>query len=69
MDRIKWEILEDGTISVTTDAVSKQNHHSADELLDQLQDAVGGEATRKSRRAAGKAHLHQHGENGLHSHQ
>jgi hypothetical protein len=48
-DIIKWEILEDGTVSVTTDGVSGTNHFSADELLDQLGEALGGKVTRVKR--------------------
>jgi len=58
---IQWEILEDGTISITTDDLAGPNHHSADELLKQLSKAVGGTTTIKRRN---KFHVHE----GTHSH-
>jgi len=42
MDIINWEILEDGTISLKTPVISKENHVSADELLSQLAENMGG---------------------------
>ena len=45
MDIINWEILEDGTISLKTPGISKENHVSADELLDQLAENMGGAVT------------------------
>jgi hypothetical protein len=30
MDKIKWEVLEDGTITIETEGVSGQNHQSAE---------------------------------------
>jgi hypothetical protein len=41
-DKINWKIEEDGTITLTTDAVSGQNHVSADALLKALAEATGG---------------------------
>jgi hypothetical protein len=55
-DTIHYEILEDGTISITTDAISGQNHQSADELLESLADLLGGEVKIDKR----KGHVHQH---------
>lgn len=60
MDRIKFEILDDGTLSIQTDAISKQNHMSADELLDGLTDVLGGDRTVTPRRAIQHHHLHTH---------
>jgi len=45
MDIINWEILADGTISLKTPGISKENHISADELLDQLAENMGGAVT------------------------
>ena len=42
MDRMQIEILEDGTVSIQTSDISQKNHVSADELLDLIEDAVGG---------------------------
>ena len=55
-DAIKWEILEDGTVSVETDANSGTNHLTADELLDSLADMLGGPVEIKER----KGHIHKH---------
>ena len=66
-DTIQWEILEDGTVSVTTDTISGQNHLSADELLDQLGDMLGGEVKRKKRKGHVHAgHGHKHGQTHTH---
>ncbi len=48
-DKIQYEILEDGTISIVTDEVSGVNHRSADELLKELFETVGGEVTSRKR--------------------
>ena len=66
-DTIKWEVLEDGTVSITTDAVSGTNHKSADELLASLADLLGGETETKQRRGHVHRHRHQHGGH-LHRH-
>ena len=42
MDKIQIEILDDGTVSIQTSDISQKNHLSADELLDLIEDAVGG---------------------------
>ena len=48
-DSIRIEILEDGTISVTTDKVSGTNHMSADKLLKSIFDLAGGEVKSRKR--------------------
>jgi hypothetical protein len=48
-DNIHFEILEDGTISVTTDGISGTNHLSADKLLAQLGELMGGAVSIKKR--------------------
>jgi len=55
-DTIKWEILEDGTVSITTDGISGTNHVSADELLESLGDMLGGDVKIEER----KGHIHKH---------
>lgn len=42
-DTIQGEILEDGTIKFTTSEISEENHLSADEFLDMIEDMAGGE--------------------------
>jgi hypothetical protein len=69
-DAIEFEILQDGTISIKTDQISGTNHVSADKLLRELFDMVGGEVkTRKrTRLEVGHAiHEHSHGEH-THTH-
>jgi hypothetical protein len=56
MDRIKWQIEEDGTITVTTDGVSGENHLSADQLLDEIERLSGNRRETKAR----KKHVHRH---------
>ena len=65
-DQIQFEILADGTISVTTDQVSGQNHVSADQLLKQLDEVCGGPVTIK-KRPKGHTHTH-HGHQHHHHH-
>ena len=43
MDVMKVEILDDGQVKVQTSDISAKNHMSADELLDAIEDYVGGE--------------------------
>ena len=51
-DRIKIEILEDGTIKVTTDPISGPNHVNAEGFLRQMASLAGGE-TKRARRLTG----------------
>lgn len=46
MDQINVEILEDGTVSVSTDSISDAAHFSADQLLDEIANLVGGPTTK-----------------------
>lgn len=66
-DTIAWEILEDGTLSVKTDAVSPANHFSADELLKELEDVCGG-VRRTEKRKEHKGHVHIHRGQVIHHH-
>jgi hypothetical protein len=63
-DKIKFEILEDGTLSVETDAISGQNHMSADEFLKTVEKLVGGTSTTKHKDGHS---THRHG-NTVHTH-
>jgi len=54
-DTIKVEILADGTVSFKTDKVSDTNHASADELLNEIQEMLGGEV-----KIEGVKDKHQH---------
>jgi hypothetical protein len=62
---IQYEILEDGTISIQTDDLAGPNHRSADELLKELGELLGGEITIKKRN---KFHVHTDLSGSLHSH-
>lgn len=65
-DIIKIEVLEDGTISVTTDKISGTNHVSAEEFLNEVEKLAGG--TRETQKRKSKfAHVHSHG-GVVHSH-
>lgn len=63
-DTINIEILEDGTMKMSTDKISAANHGGAEMLIREMVKAAGGKETRI--RKAG-AHYHEH--NGVfHSH-
>lgn len=65
-DQIKITVLEDGTISIDTGAISGANHASADQFLNEIAKLAGGtrETTKKKEKTM---HVHNHG--GLvHSH-
>lgn len=66
-DTIKFEILEDGTISLTTDQVSGPNHVSADQLLRELAELVGGEV-KISKRNKFHVHANLHDHNAMKAH-
>jgi hypothetical protein len=57
IDRFKIEILEDGTIKTTTDAVSAANHDNAEQFLRAMAHLAGGE-TKRERRTDVKPHHH-----------
>ncbi len=70
-DSIQFEVLTDGTISVTTDQISGTNHVSADRLLKQLFELAGGTVTARKRTRLEVAHnleavLHEHVHDGHH---
>jgi hypothetical protein len=65
-DKIEIEILEDGTIKVSTDSISPANHLSADQFLKEIERLAGGKVTKQKNRHAGQ-HSHRHG-NVEHSH-
>ena len=58
-DQMKIEILEDGTISVSTDKISGTNHVSADEFLKEVAKLAGG--TRTTEKKKNHFHTHEHG--------
>ena len=56
-DALAIEILDDGTIKISTDSISPANHLSADNFLKFISELVGGETTKTKNR---HAHTHQH---------
>ncbi len=52
-DVMTVEILEDGSIKITTGSVSGGNHRSADELLEVMGELMGGKVT-EEREARGR---------------
>jgi len=61
VDKINWKIEEDGTITITTDGVSGENHMSADELLDEIESLAGNERQTKERKKhVHRTHAHSH---------
>ena len=56
-DNIICDILEDGTISISTESISDENHAAADQALDAINELMGGEVVRtKNRKAIQKMH-------------
>jgi len=67
MDQVKIEILADGTIKSTTDAVSPENHANAEAFLKMLAQLTGGESKRAARGDA-PVHTHTHVAGQEHTH-
>lgn len=61
-DTLKIEILEDGTIKTTTDAVSGANHANAEQFLAYIAKLTGGETSRTKRGDVQSHHHHHHGD-------
>jgi hypothetical protein len=63
MDIMKVEILEDGVVSVTTTDFKDSNHMSADQLLDEVHELLGGdrkiEANEQPKKKS-RLHVHKH---------
>jgi hypothetical protein len=60
-DIIDIEILEDGSLRISTDAISAGNHRQADDLLKALSQLMGGKTTIKQK--SGHRHTHTHSHN------
>ena len=58
-DNLSIEILEDGTIKSTSDAVSSPNHSNAEQFLKYMATLAGGETTSERRKDV-QAHTHTH---------
>lgn len=63
-DKIEVEILDDGSLKITTGKISAANHGGAEILIRELIKSAGGEATREHH---GHSHQHDH-ERADHSH-
>jgi len=48
-DVMDVEIMDDGVIKVKTSSISEANHVSADELLNEITEAMGGERKTEQR--------------------
>ena len=62
-DLIDIQILEDGKLSIKTEGISDRNHADADDLLNLLEEAMGGERTTtklKHKHIHHKVHTHVH---------
>ena len=62
-DKMMFEILEDGTITISTDAVSGKNHKNADDFMNAIEDLAGGKRFTKK-----KGKMHTHGQGVPHCH-
>jgi hypothetical protein len=60
IDSLTIEILEDGTIKTTSDAVSAANHENAEQFLKAMARLAGGETTREARKDVKHGHIHSH---------
>ena len=66
-DSLGIEVLEDGTIKTTTDAVSGANHSNAEQFLAFIATLTGGETSRTKRGDVAHHHHHDHS-HGEHDH-
>jgi hypothetical protein len=67
LDALTIEVLADGTIRTSSDAVSGANHATAEAFLRELGRLTGGEASR-IRRKEGHTHAHGHAHDHEHDH-
>ena len=65
-DVMDIEILDDGTVKITTDKVSGANHRTAEAFLAELARSLGGKTEVRHKHGA-HGHLHQHSHG--HSHE
>lgn len=60
IDKLVIEILENGTIKTTSDAVSAANHDNAERFLRAMARLAGGETMREARKDIQGHHHHVH---------
>lgn len=56
-DTIKLKVLDDGTVSSSTDEISPENHQNADAFLEWLAKKLGGTSQRVEKT---EGHVHTH---------
>ncbi len=66
-DKMTIEILPDGMIKITTDAISAPMHMSAESFLREISRLAGGEVEIETKQ--GHAHQHVHADNETHLNQ
>lgn len=66
-DKIKIEVLRDGTIKTTTDPISAANHQNAEAFLKGMARLLGGETIRHRRSDVHHEHDH-HDHDHVHEH-
>jgi len=66
MDKLKIEVLPDGTIKTSSDAVSLPNHSLAEQFLREMARLAGGITTRKAKHGHTHTHSHELGHDHLH---
>jgi hypothetical protein len=69
-DVMTLQILEDGEIEIVTSKISDSNHASADELLDTLEEMLGGrrKTVHKTPEREQEHHHHNHNHGHHHAH-
>ncbi len=58
MDTMNIEVLEDGTLKITTDRISPANHMTAEAFLRNIATACGGKQERKHKHGVLGAAVH-----------
>lgn len=66
-DKMMIEILEDGTIKLTSDPISAPNHANAEQFFQTVARLAGGENVRE-KRSDKHSHHHHHGHSHSHEH-
>ena len=66
MDKVKIEILNDGTIKTSTDRISAPNHSNAEGFLSNMAKLTGGKVDRQRKGSGHHTHTHEHGETHQH---
>lgn len=59
-DEIEIEILEDGTIKISTDKISDANHVNAEQFIRAIAEELGADVTTTRKRTGHTHHHHSH---------